>query len=91
MWEACYETVAADDSFVEHHAHANEAVRKTNSERQPDDWATYEARWAHLGAPTEDRTYREYDDVTRTASRYWQEVREPPLAMRLVNRLRRRR
>jgi GT2 family glycosyltransferase len=73
MWEAGYETVAADNSFVEHHTHANQAVRRTNNERQPDDWATYEARWAALGLPSEDWKFREFDDATRTALRYWRE------------------
>lgn len=88
MWEAGYETVEADDSFVEHHAHANETVRRTNSERQPDDWATYEARWAALGPPTEDRRFREYDDLTQTASRYWGEASPLPFKTRIANWLR---
>ena len=88
MWEAGYETVEADASFVEHHAHANETVRKTNSESQPSDWATYVARWEALGPPTEDRRFREYDDVTHTATRYWGNGSKPSLVARIAHRLR---
>jgi GT2 family glycosyltransferase len=88
MWEAGYETIEADDSFVEHHTHVNKAVRGTNSERQPNDWATYEARWAALGRPSEDWRFREFDDPNNTASRYWQKPSSP--LDRLLPRWRRR-
>jgi GT2 family glycosyltransferase len=74
MWEAGYETVEADDSFVEHHTHANKPVRETNSQCQRDDWATYVARWAALAQPPEDWRFREFDDPNETASRYWREA-----------------
>jgi GT2 family glycosyltransferase len=85
MWEAGYDTVEAEDSFIEHYAHANEAVRVTNSERQSDDWAAYEARWGALGEPAEGWRFRAFDDVTHTAVVYWRRGGRRRLA-RFLNR-----
>jgi GT2 family glycosyltransferase len=71
MLQAGYRTIAADCSFVEHYAHANEDVRASNVERQKDDWAKYVARWGSLGQPTRDWIPRSYVDTAHTADRYW--------------------
>jgi GT2 family glycosyltransferase len=74
MLQAGYRTIAADSSFVEHFAHANERVRASNVERQREDWAAYVERWGSLGEPERDWIERAYDDPAHTAERYWQRL-----------------
>lgn len=68
--ERGYGCVAGTESFVEHYSHANEAVRQSNLERQQKDWATYEARWGHLGEPEPAWLERSFDDPDQTARRF---------------------
>jgi GT2 family glycosyltransferase len=69
--EAGYRCVASEDSYVEHYADANPAVRATNLTRQRADWDAYTARWGKLGEPSQDWLWREHDDQHHTARRYW--------------------
>lgn len=71
MWEAGYETVEAENSFIEHYSHANEEVREGNLERQQADWRTYETRWGKLGKPEVDWRERDYHDPDETAREHW--------------------
>lgn len=73
--EAGYACVAADDSYIEHYSHANEAVRESNLTTQKRDWARYAAKWAALDAhrnPSESESwiYRDFQDPHRTARRF---------------------
>src|SRR4051794_5795411 len=43
--EAGHPCIASEDSYVEHYADANPAVRASNLTRQRTDWDTYTARW----------------------------------------------
>jgi GT2 family glycosyltransferase len=69
--DAGYPCVASEDSYVEHYADANPAVRATNVGRQRADWETYSARWGRLEEPREPWLWREHRDVHDTARRYW--------------------
>jgi hypothetical protein len=63
--------VDSEDSFVEHYADANPAVRASNLATQRADWETYSARWARLGEPSREWLEREHHDAHGTARRYW--------------------
>jgi GT2 family glycosyltransferase len=69
--DAGYPCVASEDSYVEHYADANPAVRASNVGRQRADWETYSARWGRLEEPREPWLWREHRDVHDTARRYW--------------------
>ncbi len=71
LWDAGYKCIDAPESFIEHYSDANAEVRATNMDRQKTDWATYEKRWEHLGAPTRDWIEKSYKDSHRTAKKYW--------------------
>jgi GT2 family glycosyltransferase len=73
--EAGYACVAADDSYVEHYAHANEAIRGSNVALQKRDWERYAAKWAKLDenrdpGDSESWIYRDYEDPHRVADRF---------------------
>ena len=73
--EVGYECAAADNSFIEHYAGANVAVRESNLLVQKGDWARYAAKWSLLDAhrkPEEQESwiYRDYDDRYRTANQF---------------------
>ena len=75
MWQSGYECVAASDSFVEHYAGANRAVRQSNLAKQKRDWERYTARWAHLdldrgSGAVGDWVLRDYVDAYGTAGRF---------------------
>jgi GT2 family glycosyltransferase len=69
--EAGYACVDSKDSYVEHYADANPAVRASNLVTQRADWETYSARWSRLGEPTRQWLEREHHDAHGTARRYW--------------------
>ncbi|MEA2470296.1 MAG: hypothetical protein QOE38_1295 [Thermoleophilaceae bacterium] len=69
--EAGYPCVASDDSYIEHYADANPAVRASNLGRQRADWEAYSARWGKLEEPSESWLWREHHDGHGTARRYW--------------------
>jgi glycosyltransferase involved in cell wall biosynthesis len=58
-------------SFIEHYSHANLAQRAANLETREQDWAAYEGRWGHLGAPDTDWIELSHHDPHCTARRYW--------------------
>jgi len=73
--EAGYACLAADDSYIEHYSHANEAVRESNLAVQKRDWAQYSAKWAALDArrdpsELESWVYRDHDDPHQTAQQF---------------------
>ena len=75
MAESGYECVAADDSYIEHYSHANEAIRESNVAVQKQDWERYAAKWSRLdaGRSTESQEYwiyRDYMDPHRTAQKF---------------------
>lgn len=45
LWDKGYVCIDAPDSFVEHYAHANLDVRKTNEAKADKDFKTFLARW----------------------------------------------
>jgi GT2 family glycosyltransferase len=81
--DAGYPCVAAEDSYVEHYADANPAVRATNLGRQRADWQTYSARWAKLGEPSRPWLERAHHDAHGTARRYWGPLLTNPTYRRL--------
>lgn len=64
--EASYETIALSNSFVEHFAHAGEAVRMSNNSTQKADWNQYRIRWALLGEPSQDWMVSSFVDQNKT-------------------------
>lgn len=70
MMEQGYNCVDAPDSFVEHHAHANDKVKGENMEKQQSDWTRYTERWGHLGQPEQDWRELVFDDPARTAGKF---------------------
>ena len=45
LWQQGYEVVESPTSFVEHYAHANEAVRTSNFVGERSDWSAYTTKW----------------------------------------------
>lgn len=75
MWQQGYSCIDATDSFIEHYSHANMAVRKSNEEKQKEDWARYTKKWSGIFYnPTDDNLggwiEKEYDDKTQTAKKF---------------------
>jgi GT2 family glycosyltransferase len=81
--EAGHPCVDSKESFVEHYADANPAVRKSNVTRQRDDWAAYTARWERLGEPDRPWIERDHHDAHGTARRYWGSLLTNPHYRRL--------
>jgi glycosyltransferase involved in cell wall biosynthesis len=48
LWQKGYEVVDSPDSFVEHFAHANLSVRKSNSDFQRADWEAFKSHWQEV-------------------------------------------
>ena len=69
--DAGYKCIDSPNSYIEHSSDANSEVRATNTERQKQDWATYENRWKNLGKPKSDWLEKNFSDESRTADRYW--------------------
>jgi GT2 family glycosyltransferase len=82
--EAGHPCVASEDSYVEHYADANPAVRASNLGRQRADWETYSARWGRLEEPSEPWLWREHRDAHDTARRYWGPLLTNPTYRRLM-------
>ncbi len=84
IWEAGYECIDSPESYVEHYAGANVAVRASNLAVQQQDWAAYLARW-NAASAVEDGSSghgwirRAFVDPERTAERFRRipEVRSP--------------
>ena len=58
--EASYETLPASNSYVEHFAHAGEAIRALNNATQQKDWNVYLTKWGSLGNPKNDWLTKEF-------------------------------
>ena len=84
--EAGYKTVAAPNSYIEHYSDANAAVRATNNSKQKVDWATYQKRWAKLGAPKQDWQEKAFMDSSQTADKYF-EKKQPSSLTKIKQRL----
>jgi GT2 family glycosyltransferase len=69
--DAGWKCLDAPASFIEHYSHANLKQRAANLETRDRDWAAYERRWGHLGAPDADWIELSHVDPHRTARRYW--------------------
>lgn len=75
LWNAGFEVVAADDSYVEHYCDVSPAVRRSNAERRQTDWDKYIERWTGVfydpGRPNIGGWItKAYDDVRLTADRF---------------------
>lgn len=75
MWQKGYSVIDSPDSYIEHHSHVNESVRKSNLEAQQKDWKSYLAKWQgiyfdplknNIGKWIE----KEYNDPDKTAMIY---------------------
>ena len=82
--EAGHPCVPSEDSYIEHYADANPAVRASNLGRQRADWETYFARWGKLGEPPQQWLWREHHDAHDTARRYWGPLLTNPNYRRLM-------
>jgi GT2 family glycosyltransferase len=76
IWQANYEIVDCEGAYIEHHAHANTAVRQTNNELLNHDRVAYVERWRgiyyHPGQPDgRGRHCSSFVDQERTAERIW--------------------
>lgn len=72
--EKGYSIVPSPDSFIEHHFHANEAIRAENLKVQHQDWLVYQTKWRHLGLPEHDwleRDFTDPDNTVRQFSKCW--------------------
>jgi GT2 family glycosyltransferase len=74
MWDAGFTCIDAPDSYIEHYSDANAEVRATNQEKQKQDWAAYEKRWAHLKMPERDWIEKPFRDKHKSAKKYWSDV-----------------
>lgn len=70
MWDQGYACIDSPESFIEHHAHANEAVRAENLEQQQLDWHRYEATWGCLGRPEKDWLELSFKDPANTVRQF---------------------
>lgn len=77
IWEKGYRIIESPYSFIEHYAHANVFVRKTNSQKQQEDWKTFYSRWKNnLDLSPEITTdiwmitEKKYDDPNKTIDQF---------------------
>jgi GT2 family glycosyltransferase len=75
LWDAGFECIASEDSYVEHFSHANVSVRASNSQREREDWKTLVERWTPEGIDpsTEqkgDWLEKDFQDLSRTAEKF---------------------
>jgi len=85
LWERGFEIIDGPESFVEHFAHANRKVRKSNGALQQADWVAYLERWTGIYYDPASKNigrwlYRDYADP-------WQTVRSFPFLARLRVRI----
>jgi GT2 family glycosyltransferase len=78
IWQAGYEIVDCPEAYVEHHAHANTAVRASNNETLNRDRIAYLERWKgiyyHPDQPERRRRVTvDFVDQDRTAEHTWGE------------------
>jgi GT2 family glycosyltransferase len=71
MADVGWKCLDSPTSFIEHYSHANLAQRAANLHTREQDWAAYEGRWGHLGAPDTDWIELSHHDPHRTVRRYW--------------------
>lgn len=48
MWRAGYQCIESPDSYIEHYSHANQQVRKLNSQKSSQDWPNYLKKWKDI-------------------------------------------
>jgi len=48
LWQKDYAIIPAEDSYIEHFAHANAAVKKSNQAMRDVDWNTYLKKWENI-------------------------------------------
>lgn len=73
LWKAGYCIEAAEDSYIEHYAHANMKVRKTNFYRERQDWQKYTEKWADVFPYNEKdptRIEKQYTDPSQTVKMF---------------------
>lgn len=72
LWQQGYEVVDCPTSFVEHHTHANDAIRASNFLGERSDWNAYITKWEGVfydSSKPEIGTWltKSYEDAHRTA------------------------
>ncbi|MBP9819212.1 glycosyltransferase [Candidatus Woesebacteria bacterium] len=75
LWQQGYECIESPDSYIEHHSHANTAVRKSNSTQQQDDWQKYLKKWTGIfydGTTSNTGTdiKKDFTDTAMTAAQF---------------------
>lgn len=70
---AGFSIVVSEESYIEHHSHANISVRESNMTWQKNDWNNYLTRWGDSSTDNSkcgEWIYKEYFDPNRTASAF---------------------
>lgn len=71
MWHHGYRCMDSSSSYIEHYSHANNKIKKANSEKQKSDWLTYCNKWEPIyGRPTRDWIEKDFDDKFHTAKSF---------------------
>jgi glycosyltransferase involved in cell wall biosynthesis len=70
LWSHGYFIIESETSFIEHFSHANQAVRKSNLEKERLDFTNYTNRWKNYFQGDDivdyDWKYQKYDDINKT-------------------------
>jgi glycosyltransferase involved in cell wall biosynthesis len=77
MWEAGYIVVDSPDSYVEHFSHSNRLLGNRNTERQKNDWNTFETKWKVDSIKHDEWKTRQFDDINKSVLKF-------PLSERLI-------
>lgn len=48
MWQQGYSVIASSDSYIEHYSHAKPLVRRSNTQKQQQDWQNYLNKWKNI-------------------------------------------
>lgn len=75
MWQKGYECIESPDSFIEHYSHANTTVRKSNGEKEKEDWVNYLKKWSGIFYDPKDTitgnlVQKSYSDLFNTANKF---------------------
>lgn len=100
MLQKGYKTIASPNSYVEHYSHANMTVRKSNNERQKEDWKNYLDKWEGVYYDKQKNNYggwiaKEFHDLSETYQKFVplhtkimkKRFPQPNIAQRIIRKL----
>ncbi len=74
IWEKGYRIVDSPDSYVEHYSHADPFLRRSNAEREREDWKSYLDKWTgsfyNGSSESGGQIAKEFTDPNHTADKY---------------------